>query len=506
MNPYIVEKIYGPPGTGKTTKLLSIAESMIENCYQPRDICVVTFTRKGAHEAKSRAIDKFHLNPEDLPWWRTLHSMAFTCLGMNRSQIMAFGDYIALCGQLGLSITNKGMSEDGTISGQSKGDRLFFMENMARATMMDLKEYWENNYMEDIAWYELERVSNTIKEYKRANNKKDFTDIIYDFLSSPICPPIKALIVDEAQDLTPLQWKMVDKLADGVDSIWIAGDDDQAIFKWAGADVNAFTSLPGRCSVLPQSYRVPTAIQCVAEKIISRVSNRFPKKWKPTKDEGMVNHATELHHIDMSEGTWLLLGRNLFVLEWYNEHCLHEGYVYESHIGSPATGNTLKAIIAWENLRKGEKVAAEQVKYVYDLMKIKEKVRYGFKSKLDKLQDNMLLTLDVLRKDFGLLTDIIWHKALDRIPEQEREYLISALRRGEKLLKEPRIKINTIHGVKGGEADNVVVFPDMAARTWQEFQDNPDDEHRVWYVAATRAKKALWLMTPRTDKAYDLPT
>lgn len=504
MNPNITKKIFGPPGTGKTTKLLAIADSMLQNGYASKDICLVTFTRKGAHEAKARAMDKFHLNPEDLPWWRTLHSMAFTILGLSRSQIMSFGDYINLCGQLGLSITNKGMSEDGTISGQSKGDRLFFMENMARATMMDLKSYWEANYMEDIAWYELERVSNTIVEYKKSTGKKDFTDIIYDFLASPLCPPIKALIVDEAQDLTPLQWKMVDKLAEGVEAIWIAGDDDQAIFKWAGADVNAFVSLSGQCSVLPQSYRVPLAVQNIAEKIISRVTNRVPKKWKPTNNQGFVNYATELHHINMSEGSWLLLGRNLFVLEWYQEHCIHEGYVFESHINSPTTGNTLKAIIAWENLRKGQKVSASQAKFVYDLMKVKEKVKYGFKSKLDKIQENTLFTLDMLRKDFGLLTEDIWHKALDRIPEHEREYIISALRRGEKLLKEPRIKINTIHGVKGGEADNVVIFPDMAMRTWQEFQDNPEDEHRVWYVAATRAKNSLWIMTPRTDKAYQI--
>ncbi len=103
-----------------------------------------------------------------------------------------------------------------------------------------------------------------------------------------------------------------------------------------------------------------------------------------------------------------------------------------------------------------------------------------------------------------MLTDKIWHEALSRLDETEREYFIAALRRGEKLLREPRIKINTIHSVKGGEADHVVIFTDMAQRTWQEFQINEDDEHRVWYVAVTRARKSLHIISPSTDRFYQI--
>lgn len=504
MNPDITNIVMGPPGTGKTTKLLKIAEAMIQTGFKPDEICFVTFTRKGAHEAKARAMEKFNLTDYDLPWWKTLHSLAFSQLGLSRTQVMGFGDCLNICNQLGISITNKGMSEDGNITGLSKGDRLFFTENMARARMMTLEAYWEENWFEDIAWYELERFAKTMNAYKAAQGKQDYTDIIYSFIQQKHNPPIKALIVDEAQDLTPLQWKMVDKLSQDVEQIWIAGDDDQAIFKWAGADVDYFQAIPGRRSVLPISFRVPISVQSVAEKIVNRISKRIPKTWEPTKEQGIVETVTDISHIDMSKGSWLLLGRNLFMLEQYNQHCLQMGYVFDSHIGSPVKGNTLKAIVAWEDLRKGKPVMAGLVKHVYDLMRVKEEVKYGLKGKIDALDDGLALTIDVLRSEYGLLTNKIWHEAMPKIPVQEREYFISALRRGEKLLREPRIKINTIHSVKGGECENVVIIPDMATRTWQEYQQNPDDEHRVWYVAVTRAKKGLYIITPKTDKAYEL--
>lgn len=504
MNQDVTNIIMGPPGTGKTTKLLNIADAMLKSGFEPSEICFVTFTRKGAHEAKSRAMAKFNLTDFDLPWWKTLHSLAFSQLGLARSQVMGFADNLNICQQLGISITNKGMSDDGNISGLSKGDRLFFMENMARAKMMTLEDYHAENWFEDIPWYELERFSKTLIAYKAAQGKQDYTDIIYSFINQPYVPKIQALIVDEAQDLTPLQWSMVDKLSQGVDQIWIAGDDDQAIFKWAGADVDYFQAIPGQRSVLPISYRVPIAVQNVAETIVNRITKRIPKTWQPTKDPGIVETVTDISQIDMSQGNWLLLGRNLFVLEQFNDYCLQMGYVFDSHIGSPIKGNTLKAIVAWEDLRKGKTVIAGLVKYVYDLMRIKEEIKYGFKGKIEKLDDAYPLTFDLLKTEYGLLTNKIWHEAMPKIPIQEREYFISALRRGEKLLKEPRIKINTIHSVKGGECDNVVICPDMATRTWQEFQNNSDDEHRVWYVAVTRAKKGLYLITPKTDKAYEL--
>ena len=80
----------------------------------------------------------------------------------------------------------------------------------------------------------------------------------------------------------------------------------------------------------------------------------------------------------------------------------------------------------------------------------------------------------------------------------ERSYLVAALRRGEKLTKTPRIRLSTIHSAKGGEADNVILFSDMANRTYKDMQKQPDNERRVFYVGVTRTKENLHIIMPRT--------
>jgi superfamily I DNA/RNA helicase len=110
----------------------------------------------------------------------------------------------------------------------------------------------------------------------------------------------------------------------------------------------------------------------------------------------------------------------------------------------------------------------------------------------------------MLVNKYGLKTRAIWHQALDRISDEEKEYFLSALRQGESLTGEPRIHISTIHGSKGGEADNVLLLTDMSPKTYTSYQENQDDEARVFYVAATRAKKNLHIIMPRTQRYFDL--
>jgi len=500
------EILFGPPGTGKTTELIRIVEDFIENGIAPDQVAFIAFTRKAAKEAMERACHKFSLSPDQLPWFRTLHSLAFNQLGLNRNNVMGIRDYLTLCEMLGLNITTKGISyEDGTFSGLTKGDRLFFMENMARAKLMTLKEYWESVPMEDIYWYELERLHKTLVEYKQIHGKQDFTDIITAFCEGTApCPPCRVLVVDEAQDLSALQWRMVDRIASAVEWVFIAGDDDQAIFRWAGAHTEHIIELDGNRRVLEQSYRVPAEVQRVAESVASRISVRVPKSWRPREGEGFVQYETALEHVDMSQGTWLLLARNAYLLDSYVQHCLTEGYVFDSATGSPLRGDAFRAIRAYEAIRSGDRIPAGQAKVFYEFMSTRVGVAYGFKGKFNEVPDRDMVDWQSLHDKWGLVTKKPWHEALDKLTPQEAEYFMAALRRGEKLLAEPRIKISTIHGAKGGEAENVVIQLDMADRSWREYQENPDDEHRVWYVAVTRAKQRLIVLSPQTNRAYEL--
>jgi superfamily I DNA/RNA helicase len=72
------------------------------------------------------------------------------------------------------------------------------------------------------------------------------------------------------------------------------------------------------------------------------------------------------------------------------------------------------------------------------------------------------------------------------------------------LTGDPRIQISTIHGSKGGEADNVLLLTDISPKTYASYQENEDDESRVFYVAATRAKQNLHIIMPRTGRYFQL--
>lgn len=505
-NPGKVKLILGPPGTGKTTRLMQELDVALQT-YDPRRICFVAFTKKAATEAVTRAAAQFQLTHEQLLHFRTLHSLAFRQQGFSSKEIMGVGDYINIARSLGLHISYRGIREEGSFFGQTKGDRLLFLVNIARLQNKSIEQIHADWIGEHIPFYELELMHETIEAYKKSTGKLDFTDVIDRFIEDGLVPDLDVLFVDEAQDLAPIQWTMVSKLAENVGEVFVAGDDDQAIFRWAGADVKQFIDLPvDKTIVLDQSYRVPSKIATCANRVIELVETRHKKLWKPKLEQGTARFINTFETLDLSTGSWMLLARNSYLLSQYQEHCLRRGYVFESSLEAPVDPGLLACIKNWERLRKGQFISVDQALSLYDYFGSKVGVAYGFKARLKEENPERVVNIADLKREFGLLVDTIWHEAMDRIPLEQREYLLGALRRGEKVEGDPRIKISTIHGVKGGEADNVVLLTDMAARTYQEYLNNPEDEARVWYVAITRAQQALYVVHPTHPNHYPLDT
>jgi superfamily I DNA/RNA helicase len=81
-----------------------------------------------------------------------------------------------------------------------------------------------------------------------------------------------------------------------------------------------------------------------------------------------------------------------------------------------------------------------------------------------------------------------------------RSYYRSLLMHGVKVDDVPKIKVATIHGAKGGQADNVAIITDCWRQSYQDQYS--DDEKRIKYVAVTRTKSALFLIQPSTLKEY----
>ena len=82
-------------------------------------------------------------------------------------------------------------------------------------------------------------------------------------------------------------------------------------------------------------------------------------------------------------------------------------------------------------------------------------------------------------------------------------YIQAAERRGEELAHKPRITVSTIHGAKGGEAQNVVLYTDCSYAALREAEKDTagsNDLHRTFYVGITRAKENLFLVEPESSR------
>jgi len=88
------------------------------------------------------------------------------------------------------------------------------------------------------------------------------------------------------------------------------------------------------------------------------------------------------------------------------------------------------------------------------------------------------------------------------MPRLKSTYIRAVLRRGQKITHDPRIKLSTIHGAKGGEADNVMLLTDLSKKTDEAYWLNKDEERRVFYVGMTRAKQSLNVIRSKSNREF----
>ena len=492
-----ITKVFGPPGSGKTTFLLSIVEQELAGDVHPMKIGYFAFTKKAATEARDRAIQKFpHLNPDtDFPFFRTLHSLAYRCLGISTKDMMSPEHYKEFALEAGIELAIESGDEEFAV----KADNPILNEiNIARIRGMDLKTHYNNSKM-DIEWFHFEYVERAYRHYKTSRNLLDFTDLLEHVLLEPErLPKLDALIIDEAQDLSRLQWRLVEQLALRAQRCFLAGDDDQAVYTWAGADVASFLGFSGNVKVLDQSYRVPSKIHALANRVVMRIKNRQPKVWKAREEVGSINYYNDFQQVDISHGNWLILAATNYMLTDMHDWIKSQGLLFERHGQRSVSENILVAVLGWEKLRKGGEVPYHVVKMIYKYMD-SDFIKHGHKM-LRTADTSINYTLFLLKEKHGLLSEEIWHKALTKISEDRRDYLISLLRRNTKLTGHVPIKLSTIHGAKGGEADNVLLLSDLSTRFAKDYEKNSDDINRLLYVGITRAKQTLHIVLPKNEQ------
>ena len=484
--------VLGPPGTGKTTTLLN----EVDNCLKETDpdkIGYFSFTQKAAYEARDRAMDKFNLSEDDLPYFRTLHSLAFRKLGIKKENVMQRKHYADLGKKINMRIDYNEWDEEQTGLFTTNSDYLRVIQLAKLRGITPEQQYNLQEHSQDLSVRDLKNLSGELEEYKKQYGLIDFNDMITQFTQSDVCPKFDTVFIDEAQDLSRMQWDMATALMFNAQDSFVAGDDDQAIFRWAGADVDSFITQKGKVLTLTQSYRIPRAVHDLAMGVVKRISNRLHKEWKPKTHEGMLTYYNEFKDVDMRKGNWLVLARTRYMLNDLENILYSQGLYYKNKYKKAYEKDLYEAVIDWEEWRKNKHLDHEKIKRIASYMSpnnyAKENLQYLDKEKFYSIEECC--------SHHGLRVKSVWYEAFDDAPAKQVKYIRKMRENGELLNKDPRILLSTIHGVKGSECSNVVLLTDLSKNTQKSMDRYPDDENRLFYVGATRTKDHLHIIKPK---------
>ena len=547
-------RIAGPPGTGKTTKLVEIYYDHLIDKYSPADIIVISHTNTAANHIR----DKIYSDESIQEYQEKTGNEIFRLIKQSKETLKENVSTIhKFCKDrvLGASfliedyeilINIHELFNKHTFGKNFQGVDLLFKKHpffkfmsMARDNGKNFLDYYRSlTYKEKEEYkYEPEELIDLEKKYTAfKNNEKindrsrsilDFQDMVEKFsdneqTSEEICANIKVLIVDEAQDSSVIQRKAEKVMSKNVEYFYKAGDPDQSIFEFAGADPDSFHKEFARPEIeLEQGHRCPRLVNEYCKDIIKPIWQHYnySRVWKPREKNGLIVEGEIFEMSDLAQDPFASELRNRilntsedFVFTYRgNEPTNMISYLKE--LGMPikvprnaklkfkyptAEINNHRAFLS---LSRGENVSLAKIKsmlksvdpqYLASDKNIEDEDRGSYDKKW--LVENKYLVSGVMdTDDFQLINkinSIIEKNYIRKIVNNNRD------------LGDKRIFLENIHTIKGKEFDNVVL--DMTLTNEEE----DFVKRRMAFVACSRAKKTLWTLKSRTNitlhrRAYD---
>ncbi len=290
------------PGAGKTFCLIERIRYLVEELHvEPARICAFTFTNKAAGEISHRLESR---------------------LGDGASRIKR-GTIHAFCAEL--------LREAGTLVGVDAGfgiaDEAYQVNVLRR---LKVKAEWCRNTLTRFSANRFRKVPlhpndiplfNKYEQFLERQRVLDYDTLVIkaaELLEKPEASALRArwdvVLVDEFQDLNPVQYRVVHALAKDHRHVFAVGDDEQSIYSWAGADPSVFKTFANDFGIgaaqtvhLEENRRCPRDVFALARKLVLFNTPLFENRVTPLADrESRYPVAVEHFENDETERPWLV--------------------------------------------------------------------------------------------------------------------------------------------------------------------------------------------------------
>jgi DNA helicase-2/ATP-dependent DNA helicase PcrA len=544
-----VARLIGGAGTGKTTELLTIMKSILpEVGGDPQAIGFASLTKAAREEMVSRASDAFDCHPsllEGSGWFRTAHSTCHKMLDIKGDQLLAGDDKASrwVADRLKVSVSWRKVDDSGyrVCVGDDEAAAALTLWDVARNRVEPLEAIHREKSMAGIEVPAFGTVKYFVRKYedsKRLDGKCDFVDILGRYAGirfaldgpeaaepeGPTPAGVQAWIFDEAQDSSKLLDSVCRRLAyaPGVRWAYLAADPFQSVFGFGGADYNNFMAWQAdKERTMPQSWRCPAAVMELGERCLRRMrKGYFDRKISPASHDGrVVNEPSIERAISQVDGsrTTLVLARCKYSLSKFAE-MLESRKIPHAYINEKSDTKAMTAYNAYWSLQHGRGISGQAWEAAIGMTPTKaidsavllrhgEKTAWtsGRRQSIDFLAADEVTSLGGATPELAqMIHEGRWSGLLDG----GGKWYAAAKRHGAEVATKPNVRLSTIHGAKGMEAQDVILSTETAARVERERELDPrvhDEECRIEYVGVTRAKERLIVCESDEPYAMELP-
>ncbi|SDF42917.1 UvrD-helicase domain-containing protein [Halorientalis regularis] len=578
-----VVRLFGGPGSGKTTALLDRVEQLQEQGADVRDILVVSYTRAAAAEIRERLAERLDTTPRALRGnVCTMHAKAYELLNLSRGDVVGESDKEEFCEEYGIEYEdeNKGARRRSARS-TTIGNKVIATSQWLQRTRRDVADWYDvpfkwnveevrlppdedpnsqtgNKYTptwpSDDDRIDVPEAIRAWRAYKGENGLVGFADMLERVKQRSLLPNVEYLVIDEFQDITTLQYDVYEEWKPHMKRVLIAGDDDQVVYAWQGADPDLLLDEDvTEDEVLPNSYRLPSKILNVVNREISHIEKRQEKDLEPRKEGGRVEAPPRPSMLDLvrnvratleedEESTSMILFRARYQMFQFIDEFIGEGIPFQCLTDQRMwTDRLTQYVRAVEALAEDDPVTALQARRLADMLAdsaFGTGERDDLFDAIDEVQEEadtddlaeITVEPDFVRDHAPFMPDPRSAADMLRKVTNFQERSVDAYFSGEyQGMATDAVRVGTIHSAKGREADHVFLATDltekvveqMAATVEQEGREvagveeftkhtDPvptltDNERRVFYVGMSRARERLVLLENLVDGAPTLP-